>query len=91
LPVEKVETLHSFHGLMEMIEGCKSMSTEADLEILADTVEAQTQQVNQLLKCMKTAVTDSNVTLLITMFACIRMYYRRCFLFCVLCACHNRI
>ena len=63
LPVEDVGTLHSFHGLMEMVEGCKSMATEAELLKLADTVESQTQQVNQLLNCMKTAVKDSSITL----------------------------
>ena len=41
------------------------MATEAELLKLADTVESQTQQVNQLLNCMKTAVKDSSITLLI--------------------------
>ena len=65
LPVEDVQSLHSYHGLIEMIESCKTMATELEMQRLTDVVEQQTQQVLQLWSCMKTAVKDSHIALLI--------------------------
>ena len=65
LPVEDVNSMLSYDGLPCLIKSCRKLSTDSEIHKLNDMVEMQTQQVNQLWTCLKTALKDSSIALLI--------------------------